>query len=63
MAGAAIGSSVHRVTSRSVPSTVSGAVADGTSSRSATRSHSDGSPANGRATYAVAPSAEPWQLL
>ena len=38
---------------RRCPSTVSGAVAAGTSSRSAIRSHSDGSPSNGRATYAA----------
>ena len=63
IAGAAIGSRLHRVTVRSVPSIVSGAVAAGTSSRMATRSHSDGRPSNGRPTYAGAPSADPWQAL
>jgi hypothetical protein len=60
MAGRASGSSVDRVTSRSLSRRVSGAVAEGTSSRSATQSHSPASPANGRAT---ATSPAPWQLL
>ena len=43
---------------------VSGAVADGTSSRRATTSRSPGRPSNGRATYTSAPpSAAPWQCL
>src|SRR5690349_11155388 len=58
-----MGSNVHRVTGRSVSLIVTGAVAAGTSSRRATRSHSDGRPSNGRATYAGTPSAEPWQFL
>ena len=49
IAGAAIGSSVHSRTSRSVLGTVSGTVRrDG--SRSAITSHSPGSPSNGRPT-------------
>ena len=64
MAGAAIGSSEHSWTVRSESLRVSGAVAAGTSSRSATTSHSDGRPSNGRPTYtAGAPAAEPWQAL
>jgi hypothetical protein len=60
IAGSASGSSVASVTSRSESRTASGAVADGTSSRSATQSHSLGNPANGRATGT---SPAPWQLL
>ena len=64
IAGAAIGSSEASRTFFSVPFTVSGAVAAGTSSRSAMRSHSDGSPSKGRETYAAgAPSPAPWQAL
>ena len=64
IAGAAIGSSEHSWTVRSESLRVSGAVAAGTSSRSATTSHSDGRPSNGRPTYAAgAPAAEPWQAL
>ena len=43
---------------------VSGAVADCTSSRMATMSHSPGSPSNGRLTKTPAgPSADPWHAL
>ena len=59
IAGAAIGSSEPRVTVRSP--TRSGAVADGTNSRSATRSRSAASPSNGRTTKA--PPADPWHAL
>ena len=49
-----------RTTDEAVPVTVSGAVADGTSSRIATMSHSDVSPSKGRATYtAAAPPSAP----
>ena len=52
------------MTGLSVPLTVSGAVALGTSSRSAIMSHSEGSPSNGRATYAAAaPPSAPWHAL
>ena len=63
-AGDAIGSRVHRRTSRSVLGTVSGTVAAGTSSRSAITSHSPGIPSNGRLTKTgVAPPAAPWHAL
>ncbi len=66
MAGAAIGSSVQSWTLRSAYSPVSGsgAVADGTSSRSATTSHSEASPSKGRATNTIdAPPGAPWHAL
>ena len=64
MAGAAIGSSEARSTVRSLPLSFSGAVAAGTSSRSAMMSHSEGRPSNGRAMNAAgAPSPAPWQAL
>ena len=55
IAGAAIGRREASSTVRSLPLSFSGAVAAGTSSRSAITSHSDGSPSNGRATYAGDP--------
>ena len=66
IAGAAAGSRVQSWTVRSAWSPVSGngAVAEGTSSRSATMSHSDGSPSKGRATNTeAAPPGAPWQAL
>ena len=57
IAGAAIGSRLHSSIVRLSPVgvlIVSGAVAAGTSSRSATMSHSPGRPSNGRATKASA---------
>ena len=64
MAGAAPGSSEQSRTRRSESFSVSGALAAGTSSRSAMTSHSDGSPAKGRPTKAVAaPPGAPWQAL
>ena len=64
IAGAAIGSSVHSRTSRSVPFTSSGTVAAGTSSRRAITSHSPGMPSKGRLTNAgAAPPAAPWHAL
>ena len=63
MAGAAIGSSVHERDRAVGAPTVSGAVADGTSSRRATRSHSAARPANGRATYAPTPRPRRGRLL
>lgn len=68
-AGQAIGSTVASVTD-GTPSgrpsrRVSSAVAAGTSSRSATQSHSPGSPSNGRCTSSVTAcaAARPWQAL
>ncbi len=64
MAGAAPGRRVARRTARSPSFRVSGAVAAGTSSRSAITSHSLGIPSNGRATkVGAAPPAAPWQAL
>ncbi len=62
---AAIGSTVASVTSRSADtSRGSGAIADGTNSRSATSSHSAESPSNGRlTTTSTGPPAAPWQAL
>jgi len=59
IAGAAIGSSEPRVTARSP--TRSGAVAEGTNSRSATRSRSAAIPSKGRTTNT--PPADPWHAL
>ena len=63
--GAAPGSSEHSTTARSASSrSFTGAVAAGTISRSAIRSASAASPANGRATNTgAAPPALPWQFL
>ena len=68
-AGQAIGSTVASVTdgtpSGSPPFSVSSTVAAGTSSRSATQSHSPGRPSKGRCTSSVAAcaAARPWQAL
>jgi len=63
-AGAAPGSRVQSSTSRSDPVSVRGAVAAGTNSRIAIRSHSPGSPANGRDDHAAgAPPGAPWHAL
>ena len=64
IAGAAPGSRVASRTVRSPSFSVSGAVAAGTSSRSAITSHSLGMPSKGRATkVGAAPPAAPWQAL
>ena len=64
MAGAAPGSRVASRIVRPPSFRVSGAVAAGTSSRSAITSHSPGIPSNGRATnVGAAPPAAPWHAL
>ena len=64
-AAAAIGSTVASVTSRSAGfASVSGAVADGTNSRSAISSHSPARPSSGRATgTSTGPLELPWHAL